>query len=243
MNKGWERVFYVLSFIFQGSSYMSPRAYAIMHRLHHAHTDTDLDPHSPSTSSNLFLMMWRTRNYYRAVLEGKIVADEKYLKNLPDWPWFDRWATGNVAGVIWIAIYTAIFVNFATSPWQYIMLPIIIAMGVFHGVIINWFAHKYGYINYKLKNTSMNLLVVDFLMLGECYHNNHHKYASSANFGRKWHEIDPVYHVIRLFALLRIIQMPNLATVNLPVAETANEHATAAQVIQTVVKPRAVAAP
>ena len=48
MSKRTEKAFYILSYITQGSSYMSPRAYAIMHRLHHAYTDTELDPHSPS---------------------------------------------------------------------------------------------------------------------------------------------------------------------------------------------------
>ena len=40
MNKFWERFFYVLTWLFQGSSFLSPKAYGIMHRLHHAYTDT-----------------------------------------------------------------------------------------------------------------------------------------------------------------------------------------------------------
>jgi stearoyl-CoA desaturase (delta-9 desaturase) len=80
-------------------------------------------------------------------------------------------------------------------------------MGPVHGAIINWFAHKYGYTNFKLNNTSRNLLPVDFLMLGESYHNNHHKYASSINFGVRWFEIDPMYWVIRFFGYLRIVKL------------------------------------
>jgi len=80
-------------------------------------------------------------------------------------------------------------------------------MGAFHGAIINWFAHKYGYKNYILKNTSENLFSIDVLMLGESYHNNHHKYPSAINFGKRWHEVDPIYPVIRLFARLGIIKI------------------------------------
>jgi stearoyl-CoA desaturase (delta-9 desaturase) len=80
-------------------------------------------------------------------------------------------------------------------------------MGAFHGAIINWFAHKYGYKNYVLKNTSENLFSIDILMLGESYHNNHHKYPSAINFGKRWYEIDPIYPVIRLFAWLRILKI------------------------------------
>ena len=53
MNKGVEKIFYVMSFVFQGASYLSPRAYAIMHRMHHAYADTEMDPHSPKYDSNL----------------------------------------------------------------------------------------------------------------------------------------------------------------------------------------------
>ncbi len=82
----------------------------------------------------------------------------------------------------------------------------------FYGAIINWYAHKYGYRNFKLKNTSQNLLMVDVVMLGESYHNNHHKNPNSINFGKRWHEIDPVYPLIRLLAWFRIIGSRNSYT-------------------------------
>ncbi|WP_343672392.1 acyl-CoA desaturase [Chitinophaga sp.] len=207
MSKGWERFFFILTYITQGSSYMSPKAYGIMHRLHHAHTDTPLDPHSPSNSSNIFSMMWHTRTVYQNILHRKIAIEERYSKNLPSWDSFDRFANGGFSRLLWVALYILFFVAFATSPWQYLLLPIVISMGAFHGAIVNWFAHKYGYINFKLKNTSMNLLFVDVLMLGESYHNNHHKHPAAVNFGRRWYEIDPVYYVIRLLSYIKIIRI------------------------------------
>jgi stearoyl-CoA desaturase (delta-9 desaturase) len=207
MSKGWERVFFIIAYITQGSSYMSPRAYAIMHRLHHAHTDTELDPHSPSFSRNIWTMMWRTRGFYQDIIHEKMDVDPKYTKNLPEWKAFDKFANGAVSRLLWVAAYTAFFITFATSPWQYLLLPIVVSMGAFHGAVINWFAHKYGYINFKLKNTSMNLFFIDILMLGESYHNNHHKHPSAVNFGRRWHEIDPIYPVIRFLAWIKVIKL------------------------------------
>lgn len=87
-------------------------------------------------------------------------------------------------------------------------------MGVVHGAIINWYAHKFGYINYKVKNTSMNLLSVDILMMGESYHNNHHKFPGSVNFGKRWHEVDPTYPVILLLKWMGIIRFAKPALVN-----------------------------
>jgi len=207
MNKGWEKFFFILTYITQGSSYMSPRAYGIMHRLHHAYTDTEKDPHSPSFSKNIFSMMWRTRNIYCGIVNRKEEIEPRFTKNLPEWTKFDRWANSGISRLIWVALYVSFFVMFAISPWFFLLLPIVVAMGAFHGAIINWFAHKYGYKNYILKNTSRNLLSVDILMLGESYHNNHHKNPSAINFGKHWYEIDPLYPVIRLFAWLGIIKV------------------------------------
>jgi stearoyl-CoA desaturase (delta-9 desaturase) len=79
-------------------------------------------------------------------------------------------------------------------------------MGPLHGVIINWFAHKIGYTNFKVKDTSVNLMPVDVFMMGEGYHNNHHHRPSSPNFGSKWYEIDPSYPFILLMRWTGVIK-------------------------------------
>jgi stearoyl-CoA desaturase (delta-9 desaturase) len=206
MSKFWERIFFVLTYITQGSSYMSPRAYGIMHRMHHAYTDTERDPHSPKYSRNVFQMMWKTRKTFDDIFKGKIAVEERFTKNLPDWPRFDRWAHSLTSRTIWSVLYLALFLWLSPSLWLLLLLPVVMAMGAFHGAIVNWFAHKYGYSNFKLKNTSRNLLSVDIFMLGESYHNNHHKRPASMNFGSRWHELDPVYPIILLLRRLHIIR-------------------------------------
>jgi stearoyl-CoA desaturase (delta-9 desaturase) len=207
MSKFWERVFYIFTYIAQGSSYMSPRAYAIMHRMHHAYTDTEKDPHSPKYSKNVFGMMYRTRNIYSSIFKGKFEVEERFTKNLPNWPAFDKWAHSGFSRLLWALAYLTLFILFASTWWLLLLFPIVLTMGAFHGAIINWYAHKYGYINFRLRNTSRNLLFADVLMLGESYHNNHHKRPSSINFGSRWHELDPVYPIIRLLAWMRIIKI------------------------------------
>jgi stearoyl-CoA desaturase (delta-9 desaturase) len=81
-------------------------------------------------------------------------------------------------------------------------------MAPIHGVIINWFGHIYGYVNFKTTDTSKNLFRFDFLMMGEGYHNNHHKYSSRANFGGvHWYEIDVTYLIIRVLNSLGVIRL------------------------------------
>lgn len=208
MSKNWEKFFYIFSYITQGASYMSPRAYAVMHRMHHAFTDTERDPHSPKFSKNVYDMMMKTNNVYLGIYKEKFKVDEKFMKNVPDWPTFDKFALTWTSSFFWSALYIAYYIYFATVWWMYLLLPIHILMGPVHGTIINWFAHKYGYINFKVNNTSKNLLPLDVIMLGESYHNNHHKYPARINFGGiRWHEIDPVYPIIRLLGWLKIIQL------------------------------------
>lgn len=212
MSKSWERFFYIFSYLVQGSSYMSPYAYAIMHRMHHAFTDTEKDPHSPRFSKNVVAMMMRTNRIYMGILKGTLQVDEKFTKNVPDWPAFDRWALTWTSSILWSLLYIGYYVIFATAWWMYLLVPIHILMGPVHGTIVNWFAHKYGYTNFKLNNTSRNLLPVDFLMLGESYHNNHHKFPSRINFGGvRWHEIDPVYPVILLLNGFSIIKVKDIS--------------------------------
>ncbi|MEQ9167297.1 MAG: acyl-CoA desaturase, partial [Fulvivirga sp.] len=90
------------------------------------------------------------------------------------------------------------------------------------GAIINWFAHKYGYRNFEVGDTSRNFLPVDFLMMGESYHNNHHKHGSRANFGGfRWHEIDPTYQVIKVLNKVGIIKLVKQKEVQLETVKKA----------------------
>lgn len=209
MNTFWEKFFFVFAYLTQGSSYMSPRVYGIMHRIHHAYTDTEHDPHSPSYDKNVFSMMWRTSVTYVGIMYGKISVEERFTKNVPDWKWFDWWGNTWYSRALWIGIYAWFYVAFAPSAWWFLLIPLHAAMGPIHGVIINWFAHKYGEVNYETDNTSRNLFKVDLLMLGEGYHNNHHKFPSRSNFASKKGEFDPTWPVIALLKKCRVIKLSN----------------------------------
>jgi stearoyl-CoA desaturase (delta-9 desaturase) len=207
MRRGWERFFFVFAYITMGSSYLSPRIYAIMHRMHHAFTDTPRDPHSPKYFSNVMSMMNHTSKVYGSIQREESPIDERFLKNIPKWEAMDRFADSIYSRVGWGLAYLGFYIVFAPSLWWFLLLPVQILMSPVHGAIINWYAHKYGYTNHKLNNTSKNLLPVDVLMLGESYHNDHHQHASSPNFGSRWFEIDPVYYVILVFNSVGIVKL------------------------------------
>jgi stearoyl-CoA desaturase (delta-9 desaturase) len=207
MSKTWEKIFYFLTWLTQGSSYLSPYAYGVMHRLHHSYADTEKDPHSPSYSTGIFDMMWKTKNIYNGILRGTFQVEEKYIKNVPRWDFMEKVADNWFSRVAWGTLYTLFYIKFASNPFLYLLLPIHYLMGPVHGAIINWFAHRIGYVNFKVSDTAKNLLPFDFLMFGEGYHNNHHKFGGRANFGIKWHEFDPAYPIILLLNVIGIIKL------------------------------------
>ncbi len=207
MSRSWEKFFFICCFITQGSSYISASAYGMMHRLHHAHTDEEQDPHSPHFEPNPFLLLLQTRNNYHSIYKGFMPVDEKYKKGLPEWEAFDKYAHTWVARLAWGLIYLSVYIWLATEWWMYLFLPLTLAMGALQGLGVNWWAHKFGYENFKLTNTSKNMLPVDFLFVGEGYHNNHHKYPGRPNHATRWFEFDLTYHIMLLMQRMRIIRL------------------------------------
>lgn len=208
MSPTMEKIVFVLTWIFQGSNYLSAYGYGIMHRMHHAYADTPQDPHSPKYDENLFKMMWRTKTTYSAITKKELEVDARFTEGIPEWTSFDRFARSWVSRLGWGVAYTAFYWHFATEWWMWLLLPLHYFLSPIHGAIINWFAHRYGYRNFKVGDTSRNLLPFDFLMMGESYHNNHHKNGSRANFGGiRWHEIDPTYFIMVLLDKLKLIKI------------------------------------
>lgn len=206
MSPFTEKVFFVVTWIFQGPSYLSAYAYGIMHRKHHAFADTPDDPHSPRYDANVFAMMRRTGIVFQDILDGKTDSEPRFVDGVPRWDAFDRFASSWPTRIAFGAVYVAMYVIAGAPWWTFLtLLPIQFAMGPVHGAIINWCAHVFGYRNYETSDTSRNFLPVDVLMLGESYHNNHHAHPRDPNFGKKFHELDPSYLVIRTLHAMRII--------------------------------------
>ena len=211
MKKVWERFFHFLTYVAQGSSYLTPSAYAIMHRMHHAYSDTEKDPHSPHFFKDVMGMMMHTREIFHGLVTKTIKVSPKFLGNYPEWPKLDQFGYGNFSRLIWVVLYIIYYVYFATAWWMYLLLPIHFLMGPIHGAVVNWCGHKYGYQNYNNDDDSKNTIPLDFLMLGELFQNNHHKHPNSPNFANRWWEFDPVFPVLRIMHFLGIIKLRKVA--------------------------------
>lgn len=207
MNNFWEKTFYLMTFIFQGSSFLNPRAYAIMHRMHHAYSDTEKDPHSPHFIKDVWGLMIKTKNIYLEYHWHKTEPEPQFRDRYPTWPAIDRYADRWLTRLFFVAMYISFYIAFAPYWWLYLLLPFHFFMGPLHGAIVNWCGHKYGYSNFDNGDHSKNTLPLDFLMLGELFQNNHHKKPNDVNFAKRWFEFDPTYPVIKLMHRLGIIKL------------------------------------
>ena len=214
MSRFWERVFYLLTFIAIGPYFFNPKAYAVMHRMHHAYSDTEDDPHAPQYFRNVFSLLWGTIKVYLAIDARKIKPKNNFERSCPEWESFDNLTNNWLVRCFMLSLILLIYYYFATAWWMYLLLPIHAIMGGIHGTIVNWYGHRHGYINFAdIEDHSKNTLPFDFITGGELLQNNHHKFPSRANFAVRLFELDPTYSIIKLLGWLGIVRFSRLENV------------------------------
>ena len=185
---------------------MHTKGWTAIHRMHHAHTETDEDPHSP-VKLGLRKVLFEGVEVYR-LSHTKEVMD-RYGHGTPD-DWVERCVysdRGNASIFVMLAIDILLFGPIGLTIWavQMVWIPF------FAAGVINGACHHSGYRNFETPDASTNLVPWGILIGGEELHNNHHTYPSSAKFSVKWWEIDVGWAWIKLFSwfgLARIKRLP-----------------------------------
>lgn len=205
MPRWMEKAMIAFTWISMGSSYINHRAYAVLHTMHHDFSDSETDPHSPHYSSNIFTMMWKTKQIYTKILRHPMFF-RKYLSYLQRgrWPLIEAIAESWASRIFWILTYVAgylLLIHFCQLSWWWMaLLPIHFMMSPIHGALVNWFGHKLGYRNHKEEpDHSVNSLPIDVVCGGELFQNNHHHRGNKIYFGDYWWEIDPIGFTAKCF--------------------------------------------
>src|SRR5262249_17357893 len=133
MSKGWERFFYLLTYVTQGSSFLVPKGYAVLHRQHHAFSDTPKDPHSPRNFKNVAAMMWATKKKSHDLAHGIVEPEPRFAGGYPEWKAIDKLGQSWVMRIAWGAAYTLFYIAFAKHAWQFALVPLHWVMGPIHG--------------------------------------------------------------------------------------------------------------
>lgn len=211
-SKRWEKTFYFLTWFFQGSSFLVPRAYAVMHRMHHTYSDTEKDPHSPHFFKDIWHMMLHTARIFSAFVTGENMPDPQFTKEyFPVWDKLDKIGNHSLTRFAFGVFYVAFYLIFAPNYWWFLLLPIHFLMGPIQGAIVNWFGHKLGYSNYANGDKSKNTTPWGFIMMGELFQNNHHFAKLDPNFAKRWFEFDFTYQIMKWLHHFKIIKLKTLA--------------------------------
>lgn len=202
---------------------MITKEWVAVHRKHHAHCETELDPHSPQIVG-IKKVFFEGVELYRSATTN--AADmEKYGRGTPD-DWMERhvYAPHSSLGPTLMAVIcVALFGVGGMAIWavQALWIPIW-AAGVVNGI-----GHWWGYRNFETTDTATNLTPWGFWVGGEELHNNHHAFPSSAKFALRKFEFDIGWAVIRVCQRLGLAKVLRVApsldvrpNVNLPDAET-----------------------
>jgi stearoyl-CoA desaturase (delta-9 desaturase) len=171
------------------------REWVAVHRKHHAHCETEEDPHSPQVRGIGTVLFKGAFLYYDECQKQDTLED--FGKGTPD-DWVERnlyTRFRNFGLVLMGAIDVLLFgwVGIIMFAVQIVWIPFW-AAGVVNGV-----GHYWGYRSFETSDASRNIMPIGVIMGGEELHNNHHAYRQSARFSCKWWEFDIGWMYIRLF--------------------------------------------
>lgn len=182
---------------------LDPKAWVVMHRMHHAFTDTPQDPHSPSNVGLTGIALAQLRSYERT-LRGLKRADPTFTAHAYDLDfdisWLNRTRRWYLPYVLHGAIAAGLFL--AGLGWLGLAYLLGIMSHPVQGGLVNALGHAVGGRNFDTDDDSTNNLPVAWLVFGEGLQNNHHRYPRSAKFAYRWWEPDLGYTACRAFAAL-----------------------------------------
>ncbi len=177
---------------------MQTKAWAAIHRKHHAKCETPDDPHSPQTRG-LKTVFWRGAELYR-VEANNAETLAKFGHGTPN-DWIERNVYTRLPwqGVaLMLVVNLALFGALGLTVWAVQMLWIpVTAAGIINGV-----GHYWGYRNFEATDASTNISPWGILIGGEELHNNHHTYPTSAKLSVKSYEFDIGWLYIRILETL-----------------------------------------
>lgn len=161
--------------------------WASHHRWHHRFSDTERDPHNSNRGFWWSHVGWILCDKYNRTHYDTIRDFAQY----PELVWLNKY---HLVPPILLGVAVWFFGGWSALFCGFFLSTVLLYHGTFS---INSLTHKWGKARYKTGETSKNSFLLALVTLGEGWHNNHHYYASTANQGFFWWELDISYYVIR----------------------------------------------
>lgn len=198
---------FLFAFLGAAATQRGPLWWAAQHRLHHAHADTDADPHASRRGFWWSHMLWfLCRANYRTPLYR--VRD---LARFPELAWLNRFdlAAPMVFAAGMFALGEALEPRFPeTSGWQMLVWGYVIpTVALMHATfMVNSLSHRMGRRRFATADGSRNNTWLALLTFGEGWHNNHHRHAASARLGFYWWQLDLGWLGLKLLEKLNLVR-------------------------------------
>ena len=157
----------------------SPIGWVYVHRIHHAYSDTEKDPHSP-INLGFKLFGFRHIEEHSGKMNYFLVKD---LMNPVQIKINEYYFLILLAVALMLSIVSPEILYFV---WVLPVFLIQLSQNSF-----NYFAHNNGYRNFDTKDNSTNNIWLWPLILGDAWHNNHHANAAKLSTKVKSYEFDP----------------------------------------------------
>lgn len=166
------------------------------HRIHHAFTETEKDPHSPRDGGYWAHAGW----IYRGTAQQH---DEAVLKRYVPDLLKDRFHVF-LSRYYYVTSIILGLILFAAGGWTMVLWGIFLrtVWGWHSTWFVNSATHLWGTRRFETTDDSTNNALVAVLSHGEGWHNNHHAHPTSARHGLTWYEFDLNWLTIRLFKVL-----------------------------------------
>lgn len=178
------------------------------HRKHHLYTDKPGDPHSPVVDGFWYSHVLWIFDPQNAPTDLKRAGD---LARFPELRFLDRYEyvapAGWAVGCFGLGeLLSRLAPGLGTSGWQMLTWGFVVpTIALYHSTFsVNSLAHRFGRRRYETSDDSRNNWVIAALVLGEGWHNNHHRFPNSARQGLSRSELDPTWWGIRALAWLRL---------------------------------------
>lgn len=203
----WFQAF--LAFSSQTSAQKGILWWAANHRVHHRHSDTELDPHSRKVHG-----FWESHVGW-IMGSSHEETDYSLVKDLAKYPelmWLNRyhWAPAFLLAVFVLLLGQLVNggnLHSLSAGWSTLLIGFFLSTALlYHATFaINSLMHWIGKPRYITGDESKNSFPLAIISLGEGWHNNHHYYQSAARQGFFWWEVDVTYYVIRLLGALGLV--------------------------------------
>ncbi|HEV8369362.1 MAG TPA: fatty acid desaturase [Pyrinomonadaceae bacterium] len=183
-----------------------PVQWVTTHRIHHAHTDKEGDPHSPRDGGWWAHIGWILTPDYNLQDKARL---QRYAPDLLSQRFYRFLNTYYYLPLILLAISLLAIGGVKVLLWGVFLR---VTLGLHATWLVNSATHLWGKQRFSTSEDSRNNWWVALLTFGEGWHNNHHAFPRAARHGLKWYEIDINWYGIQVLKFLGLAKSIKLVT-------------------------------